>query len=239
MRKVVKSIGCGLAFVVAVLGFNSASATSLTAPPQALGNQGSLFFPVGGNFSLTSRYGMSSAEKFNPNAAGSTGTVWVGSNGTGVQNAAKMNSKSIEGMGSDANEELIINFDVATALDSITIDLAGLNLNGGLLRGDDPFLFIQHASDPSLWEVYNETNWGAAFTSTGPTSGRLNLANLGLASFGVSSVKIRETHELIMVSDVSAAVAVPEPTTWLIMTSCLLLVAVIKRRKDALSRQES
>lgn len=237
-----KKLGYGLALAAVTLGIfglnTTASAMQLTSPPQPLGNQASIFFPIGATFSLSGRTNISTVDKANPLAASQAGTVYLDPLGAGVQNALKMGSKGIQGGPTDGIEELDINYNVPVSLNSITIDLAALNLGKGLGFADDPFLIIQHASNPNQFDIYNETNWGAAFTMTGPSTGTLNLANLGLSNFAVSSVRIRETHEFLFVAGATGTpIAVPEPMTWLTMTGGLLLVAFVKRRKELLRRQ--
>ncbi|MDP1834994.1 MAG: PEP-CTERM sorting domain-containing protein [Chlamydiales bacterium] len=233
MNLFTKKVGRYVALAIAIFGFSaSASAASLKAPPQTVGNKGFLFFPVGANFQLTARTQVNTADRFNANALGTGGTVWIDALGAGVQSAIGMGSKSMQGSPPDGDEELIATFNSPVDLTSIKIDLNNVNLSKGLDFGDDPFLYIQHASNPSLWDVFNETTWGAAFSMIGPTTGQLNLALLGLSNFDVSAIKIRETHELLYMSavDGSAAVAVPEPATMLLMLSGLTLVAFVRRK---------
>lgn len=238
MTELLANIGRCVVLTVALLGYTpSAHAVNLTSPSQANGNHGFVFFPVGFSgsetpFTLTAKTNISHLAASIPIAPGLAGTVDIINKGTGVQNALKQGSHAMDGSPSSPfrDEQLTATFSAAVSLNSIKMGLGNLNLRALINQGSSPWIYIQRA-DNLLYYVVNKLTWGAAFIPGGPGEGLVDFSLLGLPDVNIASVSIRETGQYTYLTSLTGQVAVPEPSTWAILGSTLLLGMFLKRRK--------
>jgi len=223
----------------------SASVTSAAVLPevpldkatQGEGNKGISYRPLDplGNpaaFVLTARSDIDTAQPFTATAPGQGGTVYIGKDGAGVQNASAGGSKGISGGGGDADEELIFTYDAPVLLGDIRVFLADIEFGKGLNDKDDPIIFLSLAGSGIYGVTALEAAVFGAFTDTGGKTGWVDFGTLTALSntTPIDAFKIRETNDHIYVTGVTP---VPEPAICSLMLAGGLTLLARRRRTQA------
>lgn len=206
------------------------------------GDKGTKFRPVDSSgkpasFELSARSYIDQSKPFDANAKGSPGRVDIGPIGTGVLTADGKGSIYIEGGGKYGDEELIFNYDKPVLLHGIEMGLVHIDFGKGLGSVDDPVLFLKRANDADWSITLAEDDILAAFHKTGSEMGFIDFGDfVGLPGLTdetlITAMKIRETNGALKINFVKQkGMNVPEPTTWLLLTTLLVLAMIYKRRK--------
>lgn len=229
--------------VIAVALLASTSVTFAVDIPldkatQGEGNKGISYRPLDplGNpagFVLTARSHIDTAQPFTATAPGQGGTVYIGKNGAGVQNASAGGSKGISGKAGDADEELIFTYDAPVLLSSIALYLADIEFGNGLNDKDDPIIFLSIAGTGVYGVTAMEADVLAAFHDTGGKTGWVDFGTLASqipslnANDLIHEFKIRETNDHIFVNGVNP---IPEPSLCSLMVVAGGLLLARRRR---------